>query len=73
MENAVKICCGQIRTLKHFFESKVKRQFRGGHAMYSWLIAWTAEVMNKYTVRADGKTSYEMVTKHECRHQVFGF
>ena len=25
MENAVKIYCGQLKTVKHFFESKVKR------------------------------------------------
>ena len=71
MENALKICCGLLRTLKHFFESKVKRQLKVEHAMYSWLIAWTAEVMNKYKVRKHGKTSYEIITKHECRHQVF--
>ena len=29
--------------------------------------------MNKYKVRANGKTSYDTITKHECGHQVFGF
>ena len=73
MENAAKIYCGQSRRLKHLFESKAKRQPNVERAMYSWLIDWIAEVMNKYKVRANGKTSYEMITKHECRHQVFGF
>ena len=73
MENAVNIYCGQLRTLKHFFESKVKRQLKVEHAMYSWMIAWTSEVVNKYKFRAIGKARYEMITKHERRHQVFGF
>ena len=73
MENAVKIFSDQLRTLKHLFASEVKRQLKVEHAMYSWLIAWTSEVMNKYNVRANGTTSQEMITKRECRHQVFGF
>ena len=38
MENAVKIYCGQLRTLKLFFESKMRRQLKVEHAMYSWRI-----------------------------------
>ena len=70
MENAVKIYCGQLRALKHFFEREAKRQLTVQHAMYILLIAWT---MNKYKIRANGKTSYEMITKKECRHQGSGF
>ena len=28
--------------------------------------------MKKYKARANGNTSYEVITEHECRHQVFG-
>ena len=73
MEDAVKIYGGQLRTMKHFFESKVKKQLKVEHAMCSWLIAWTSEVMNKYKARANGKTSDAMIAKHYCRHQVLGF
>ena len=41
--------------------------------MFSWLVARTAEVMNKYKLRSDGKTSYEKITGHSCKHPVFGF
>ena len=57
MEKAVKIYCGQLRTLTHFFASKVERQLKVEHAMYTWSIARTAEVLIKYKVRANGQTA----------------
>ena len=73
MERAIRSWQSQMRTLKHYFETMVKRQLPSNCALFSWLVAWTAEVMNKFKVQSNGKTAYEQITKHKCNHWVFGF
>jgi hypothetical protein len=73
MENAVRRFQGHLRVFKHYFESKVKRQLPSDSAMFTWLIPWAAECLNKFKVGADGLTCYERITKHECKHEAFGF
>lgn len=73
MENCVKRFQGHMRVLKHFFESKVQRELPPECAMFSWLVTWTAESLNKFKVGYDGLTAYERITKHKCGHENFGF
>ena len=73
MERAIRTYQGQLRTLKIYFEDNVKKQLPSGCAMFSWLIAWTSEIINKFKVQEDGKTAYESITKHKCNHMVIGF
>ena len=73
MEGAIGIWQGQVRTIKHFTESRLKRRIEIYGVLFSWLVPFCAEIMNKYKVGADGRTAYEKITGHKCRHQVVGF
>ena len=41
--------------------------------MFSLLVVWAAEVMNKFKVQEDGRFTYEAITKHKCTHLAVGF
>ena len=41
--------------------------------MMSWLVNFTGEVLPKYKVHANGRTSYEMTTGHRWKQTVCGF
>ena len=73
MERAVRSFQGQLRVLKFHFEKGIKRQMPSSCALFSWLVTWTSEVLNKFKVRDDGGTVYERVTKHRCKHLIVGF
>ena len=54
MENAVKIWQGQLRTIKHHVESRLGVRIAPGGAVFSWLIPYCADTLNKFKVGADG-------------------
>ena len=39
----------------------------------SWLVSWSAEVLNRFKVRPNGRTAHEMATLHKVRHKVLAF
>ena len=73
MENAIGVWQGQLRTIKHYTETLMKRRIEIDSVLFSWLIPFCTDVVNKYRVGADGRTSYEIITGHKCKHQVIGF
>ena len=73
MENAVKIWQGQLRTIKHFDESRLGIRIAPGSALFSWLIPYSADILNKFRVGADGRTAYERITSHACKVAQVGF
>ena len=73
VEGSIRIWLGQLRTLKRYFESKIKRQLLSTSAMFSWLVLWVAEVINKFEVQEDGRTAYEAIANHKCIHLIMGF
>ena len=44
-EHAIQIVAGQLRTLKHAFEDGVEKQLKVEHAMLSWLVARTSDMV----------------------------
>ena len=44
-----------------------------GSALSAWLVAWAAEVINKYRVQPNARTAYESMTNHKCNQFVVGF
>ena len=44
-----------------------------GGVLFSWLIPYVTEIMNKFKVGSDGRTAYERITGHKCRHIGVGF
>ena len=73
MEGAIGIWQGQVRTIKHYTEAKMKKRIEIDGVLFSWLVPFCADVMSKYRVRSDGRTAYERITGHKCRHHVIGF
>ena len=73
MENAVKIWQEQLRTIKHDVEAKFKKRIEVNSVLFSWLIPYITDIMNKYKVGVDGLTAYERITGHKCKHYVIGF
>ena len=73
MENAVTIWQGQLRTIKHYVESRLGTRIAPGGAICSWLIHYCAGILNKFKVGADGRTAYEIITSHTCKVAQVGF
>ena len=73
MENAVKIWQEQLRTIKHDVESRFKKRIAVDSVLFSWLIPYVTEILNQFKVGADGRTPYERITGHKCRHIAIGF
>ena len=73
MEGAIGIWQGQVRTIKHYTESMIKRRIEIDGVLFSWLVPFCTEIMNKYKNGSDGRTAYEKITGHKCKHMVCGF
>ena len=46
MEGAIGIWQGQLRTIKHFTEAKLKRRIEVDGVLFSWLIPYCTEIIN---------------------------
>ena len=64
---------GQFRTLKMYFESRIGKKLEVDHPVTTWLTTWASEVINKFHVQSSGRTTYELMTGHRCKHLVIGF
>ena len=73
MEAAIRVWQDQLRTIKHFTEARLGRRIEVDGALFSWLIPFCADIINKFRVGADGRTAYERITAHKCKHFVLGF
>ena len=73
MEGAIRIWQGQLRTIKHFTKSKMKRRIEVDGVLFSWLIPFVTDINNHFRVGSDGRLAYERITEHKCRHFMIGF
>ena len=73
MEGAVRRWQEQLRTIKHYTEAKLGKRIEVDSPMFSWLIPYCADIINKFRVGADGRTAYERITSHKCKSFVVGF
>ena len=55
----------QCRVLKLAFEDRVKCRIPVEHDLITWLVSHAADLLNKYSVGIDGKTSWERI-KGRC-------
>ena len=69
-ERAVRTWAGQLRTLRHHLEHRLKCALPKGSAMMTWLVSWAADVVSRYKVNPNGRTSYEWITGHRCSQPV---
>ena len=47
MEAAIGVWQGQLRTIKHYTESKMKKRIEVDGVLFSWLIPYVTEILNK--------------------------
>ena len=73
MESAVGIWQGQLRTIKHYTEYMMKKRIEVDSVLFSWLVPFCSDVMNKFRVGSDGRTAYERITEHKFKGTVVGF
>ena len=73
MENAVKIWQGQLRTIKHHVESRLGKKIEPGGPLFSWLIPFCTDILDKFRVGKDGRTAYERITSNKCKVAQVGF
>ena len=73
VERAIRSWRDQFRTLRHYTERRFGQPIPKEHALTSWLVSWSAEVLNRFKVRASGRTAFEMATLHKVRHKVVAF
>jgi hypothetical protein len=52
VERAVRTWAAQVRTLRHHLESRIKVKVPRSSALMTWLVAWSADVINRYKVRS---------------------
>ena len=72
MEVAVRVWQGQLRTIKHYVERKMGRQVAVDSALFSWLIVYVTEIMNKFKVGSGGNKAYANITARKCKHFILG-
>ena len=73
VENKIAKFKGQFRTLKLYFESRIGTKIKVDSPVATWLTTWTSEVMNKFQLHESGRTTYELMTGHRCKHLIVGF
>ena len=73
MESAIGIWQGQLRTIKHFTEEKLKKKIEVDSVLYSWSVPFCSDIMNNFRVGSDGRTAYEKITEHKCKSIIVGF
>ena len=60
-ENAVQTVQGQTRTLKGSTEGRCPQRIPKEHGSVPWMVSHAAEMLTRYLLHGDDKTSYEMV------------
>ena len=76
VEKAIQSWQGQFRVIKHHLEHKFGLHAKGeklpiSHPILGWMVVWAAELLMKFKKRSsDGRTAYESMTGHRCKHPV---
>ena len=77
VERAVRSWEGQFRTLRDHFEGEIaatdERQLDAKHSPWQWCVWWASSILNRYTVRSNGRTTYELSTGHQTKLLVVNF
>ena len=64
-EGSVRTWAAQLRTMRHHLEFRMQHKIPIHAPLMTWLVSWAAEVICRYRVQANGRTSYEHVTGHK--------
>ena len=73
VENGVKLFKGLFRVHLLALEKKIDAHIPIEHPIISWLVEFIGDVVTKYFVGVDGKTSYERLFGKTCREEHLEF
>ena len=54
-------------------ESRIGEKLDNASAIIEWMIVWVADIISKYALQDNGRTTYEMTTQHTVKHKIVGF
>ena len=66
VENAIRRAQEKIRAVRHHVEANMKCQIFEETLIMAWMARWSAELISKYVVGENGKTSYERFRGEDC-------
>ena len=76
VERAVRSWEGQFRTVRDHLEGEIaavdERQIDAKHPLWQWC-AGGSWILNRYAVRPNGRTTYELITGQQTKLLVVGF
>ena len=74
---AVRFWEGQFRTVRDHLESEIaaidERQLDARHPLWQWCVWWASSILNRYAVRPNWRTTYELITGHQTKMLVASF
>ena len=77
VERAVRSWEGHFRTIRDHVESEFaavdERRITATHPLWQWCAWWASSIMNRYVVRPNGRTTYELITGHKTKMLVVNF
>ena len=59
--------------MRHHLESRIAEKLKKDSAIIEWLIVGVADLLSKYKVHENGRTTYKISTQHIWKGQVIGF
>ena len=72
-ENTVQQVQGQVRTIKHALESRLRVRVPEAASVIPWMVMHAARCINRYRVGKDGRTAYRRVKGKEFRKPIAEF
>ena len=69
IERAIQSYEGLLRTMKSGLEAKWNAKIPDGHAIFAWMSEYSAFLLNRHEVSADGKTAYERMKGKKSKQQ----
>ena len=62
-----------MRTIKHYVESRIGKVVEFWSVLFTCLIPFCADILNTFSVGADGHIAFAMITSHACKVAQIGF
>ena len=69
-ERSVRTWAAQLRTMRHHMEFRMQHKIPIHVPLMAWLVSWAEDVICRYRVQANGRTSYENVSGHKGLHPI---
>ena len=70
VEHAIRRVQDRVRTLKCHIEGETGMSFDKHLPIMTWIVRWAGELLSKYSIGNDRKTSYERIRGQLCRRPI---